>query len=653
MIVEDIAENQVTIGGNLQVGTFSIKESAKAFSILSSSLYSKKIKAIIRELSCNARDSRIAAGLPQDFYVHLPTRMEPEFWVKDEGLGLSNSEVMNLYTTYFESTKSSSNAFVGALGLGSKSPFSYTENFTVTAIKDGTRGVYSAFINELGVPSIVCLFSGPTDEVNGVEVRMAVADKDHREFLEEAQNIYNWFDIKPTCNVSLNYFYNTVREHKHDHYSENTSNKSIVLMGGVAYEFEMFDFDVNAPAIKFLFRMEIGEVDILPSREGLQNTLKTKTAIVNAVNKSVTAVEQEVLAELSKIDSVYDKLAYLSDTAVSKMHMHIFNKVKTAQYPGATAKVVAFSKLDELGMKCSKYSHRIGKKATKAVLLDSVSPSKYVKFVFNDIGVSVSNIKDQLKDYSSTVYIFSKLDKTSVVDFEKFRQGALLGATVILASSFIVKTVREVVSKRNTSGVMIPVGKYSNSYRNDYKLTNGVSVPISAKYYARLDANGKYMIDGIEVNISSMVELVGIHSIVFLKKSSKADISTLIEFGDHIASLMIPSTKYKFPNMGYDYRNLRDLINNLNESELKVDDPDFMDISSEYVAFDEYSNGNKLLAYMNANCAIYPDTRKYYDDKILSKTQTKYSIIDCDSGTDPHLLQIVMNSIHTHYESKK
>jgi len=102
MIVEDIAENQVTIGGNLQVGTFSIKESAKAFSILSSSLYSKKIKAIIRELSCNARDSRIAAGLPQDFYVHLPTRMEPEFWVKDEGLGLSNSEVMNLYTTYFE-----------------------------------------------------------------------------------------------------------------------------------------------------------------------------------------------------------------------------------------------------------------------------------------------------------------------------------------------------------------------------------------------------------------------------------------------------------------------------------------------------------------------------------------------------------------------
>ena len=36
MIMEDIAENSVTIGGELEVGTFSIKESDKSFQILSS-----------------------------------------------------------------------------------------------------------------------------------------------------------------------------------------------------------------------------------------------------------------------------------------------------------------------------------------------------------------------------------------------------------------------------------------------------------------------------------------------------------------------------------------------------------------------------------------------------------------------------------------
>ena len=84
-------------------GEFKIRNSAKAFSILSNSLYSDKIKAIIRELSCNAYDSHVAAGCPdKKFKVHLPNVLEPYFAVQDYGIGLNQSEVENIYTREYE-----------------------------------------------------------------------------------------------------------------------------------------------------------------------------------------------------------------------------------------------------------------------------------------------------------------------------------------------------------------------------------------------------------------------------------------------------------------------------------------------------------------------------------------------------------------------
>ena len=138
MKLHSAVQNEAILSNVGEVGEFRIRNSAKAFNILSSGLYANKIKAVIRELSCNAVDSHIAAGKTDTpFDIHLPNSLEPWFSIRDYGIGLNHDQVTNLYTTYFESTKTDSNEFIGALGLGSKSPFSYTENFTVTAIKDG------------------------------------------------------------------------------------------------------------------------------------------------------------------------------------------------------------------------------------------------------------------------------------------------------------------------------------------------------------------------------------------------------------------------------------------------------------------------------------------------------------------------------------
>lgn len=69
---------------------FGMRAGKKAFKILSSTIYKYKIRAIIREISCNAIDGHIVAGNMDRFDVQLPTVLDPRFIVRDYGTGLSD-----------------------------------------------------------------------------------------------------------------------------------------------------------------------------------------------------------------------------------------------------------------------------------------------------------------------------------------------------------------------------------------------------------------------------------------------------------------------------------------------------------------------------------------------------------------------------------
>ena len=127
MIPSTVARDSNSVAGSVDNNPqFTITASGRAFKILSDGLYSDKIRAIIRELACNARDSHVAAGNTAPWDMHLPTYDENWFSIEDFGTGMSHEDVINVYSRYFASTKTASNDFVGQLGLGSKSPFSYT-----------------------------------------------------------------------------------------------------------------------------------------------------------------------------------------------------------------------------------------------------------------------------------------------------------------------------------------------------------------------------------------------------------------------------------------------------------------------------------------------------------------------------------------------
>jgi hypothetical protein len=324
MILSNAPQHEAIVSNVGEIGEFRIRNSAKAFNILSSGLYANKIRAIIRELSCNAVDSHVAADKKDvPFDVHLPNQLEPWFSIRDYGTGLSHDQVTNIYTTYFESTKTSSNEFIGALGLGSKSPFSYTDNFTVTAIQNGKKGIYSAFINSDGVPSIAQMMTEDTDEPAGVEVKFSVNDHyDYSKFRDEARQVYTYFSLRPVISGSAGFEFRDVEYESKDIipgvHSYTRGGRSMAIMGNIAYPIEVPNADKNlGPLAQLLncgleMHFAIGEVDFQASREGLSYIPTTIDAIKRKLETVNTALTVVLAKEADAIPNLWERALFLS-----------------------------------------------------------------------------------------------------------------------------------------------------------------------------------------------------------------------------------------------------------------------------------------------------------------------------------------------------
>jgi hypothetical protein len=193
---------------------FTIAQTSKMFKILSDSLYSDKVMAVIRELSTNAYDAHISSGNKNPFKVILPTRANPSFTIRDYGTGLSQKDMEELYTTYGASNKNDSNDFVGCLGLGSKSPFAYTKSFSTTSYYNGSKYSYIAAMDETGVPTLNLFDISPTSEPNGLEISFAVKQYDFDEFSTKSKRIFHYFKMKPIIEGSTD---STLNDHSYSY----------------------------------------------------------------------------------------------------------------------------------------------------------------------------------------------------------------------------------------------------------------------------------------------------------------------------------------------------------------------------------------------------------------------------------------------------
>lgn len=313
---------EVTRSNTTQEQNFSIKASKTAFSILSSGLYSNKILAVIREISCNAYDAHVAAGNPSTpIEIKLPTTLDPVFYVKDFGTGLSHDQIMKLYTTYFESSKSDSNDFIGALGLGSKSPYSYTNSYTVESRFNGTKRIYACFLNEDGLPSILLMNEASTDEVNGLTVMMAVSESDINKFHNEAQKALMYFTPQPHVIGVLGfepyYLRHTIvgtnwKLRENDYWAAMSGPQ--VVQGFVSYPIDgsilrgqqMTSAAYALTSVAIDFEVPIGEVDVAASREALSYEKRTIENLVSLFEGAALEIRDSIQAKFDDCSNQWE-----------------------------------------------------------------------------------------------------------------------------------------------------------------------------------------------------------------------------------------------------------------------------------------------------------------------------------------------------------
>lgn len=325
MILDNITAPVQTSGGS-QAAQFAIACNSKAFKVLSDTLYKNKIGSIVRELSCNAYDAHVVVGKKDvPFSIHIPDAFEPWFSVQDSGPGLSPEDIKTVFTVYFQSTKDQSNDSIGAFGLGAKTPFSYTDQFTVTSVYAGQKSIYGMYITESGIPDYKLMMQTPTDEPSGVEIKMSVKQSDYYTFRKEVENQLKYFTVKPNCNVTIlwpvvDFFIDTPAYQL----SKNAGDQygMYIIQGNVGYPVDVENLDSMSSVAKSVlnrFRyyglrmiFPIGQIGVTASREGVEYTKETIKNIEQMLLKIDTELSEYAKQQLKSEPSDWARAARLN-----------------------------------------------------------------------------------------------------------------------------------------------------------------------------------------------------------------------------------------------------------------------------------------------------------------------------------------------------
>lgn len=342
MIIETAKETIIGSGGKSTA--FTIQGNSKVYKILSNDLYTNKELACVRELITNCIDGQILNGCTDKFIVQAPGRLDPRFVVRDFGPGMSdftirgNDEEPGIYNSYFASTKTSSNDFIGGFGLGSKAPLAYTDTFNLTSYHNGEVRGYVIYQDDTG-PQIKPTFvdkMGPDDRT-GVEVVVPVNPEDFEKFASEIAYVMRPLgDIAEVRGVKdIKYFpeFDDVYLAKEAPWGER--GNIMAVYGGIVYpigsvikEQTWMMTRCTTAYIKF----PMGELDVAPSREALSFDKRT----VANIHKRVAEIDAKLFAEDSKkwIDCKYPR--------------HVFREIDSLGYTARKYMEKAGSNIESL-----------------------------------------------------------------------------------------------------------------------------------------------------------------------------------------------------------------------------------------------------------------------------------------------------------------
>ena len=487
MIQQEYKNNVIETQGVVETTGFNIEVNESMFQMLTSNVYNDPKLAVMREWSTNACDACIAAGKEIQFDVHLPTVEETYFSVRDYGTGLSPEDVKGIFSNLGASTKRNSNAYNGTLGIGRMAGLAVADAFTVESFYNGT--CYSYIISmQNGVPVTIHMGDFPTNEANGLQLKVDVELEDINAYIARAEKLYQFFDHKPNINRENVNIHLDVSHHisedwfitKHESVYRNPN---YVVMSQVAYEiprsYEVEDHGFSGLVIK----AAPGAVTFNPGRE----SLSLNKATIDYINKAFDRISEEYIeAARNKLEeatndyqlmTTYKSLTEACPAAIKEKidpeeyaSEEFSSLFSNRSYWGSQTKsfhyLSATSSFCDLSSNLLALSYK-GRHYKTSKSLDSNNPISWQEFFFSEH--VIIDLKSKFRSALNEMYTGKPLicwQRNSTSDIEEAKETAILildelGIPYKLASDII-----DVNSQNSVIPASIRQGFYASNIYN-------------------------------------------------------------------------------------------------------------------------------------------------------------------------------------------
>lgn len=239
------------------------------------------------------------------FILTLPNGITNRFAIRDFGPGLDKENMIKYFCTLLESDKDDSNIARGAFGVGCKSPFAVTDEFTVTSWHRGIKTVLLIARENKGTPTYYILSETKSDEEAGVMIQFE--SYEYERWKKETIRQLASFKVKPICNINIEWCNIIQLIDDELYFIENFGKMNYIEMGEVLYPLNV-DSDINkyfptnySNKDSLVLRVNIGDIMVPPDRERIDMTDESIILINNLLKHHYEALQKKYLKEFNEI----------------------------------------------------------------------------------------------------------------------------------------------------------------------------------------------------------------------------------------------------------------------------------------------------------------------------------------------------------------
>ncbi|MFW6130338.1 MAG: hypothetical protein ACOC56_04065, partial [Atribacterota bacterium] len=336
MKLNDVKPN-IKRSGEFAEEYFDVGDKAIIMGILRQKMYSNPIKAICQEIPANARDAHRELGnTDKPIEIKMPTNIDPMFYVRDFGVGITPDRMAEIFIKYGNSTKRSNNVQNGGWGLGAKTPFAYTDSFHVISITpedefvddDGkihknvnVKRRYVAYIDESQIGKMAHLSTEVTKEERGTKISLTAEKSDFSEFRRWIHSCcMYWKTLPKICGCpDFEWDIPKVELSGKDWFIEEgwsySRNNISALIDSIPYainrDYLKLNYDSNEyKLLNFPIRMkfEVGEIGITANREAIDYDKfgKTVKVIQDKLSNIVKELKEQMTKKIAEADNLWD-----------------------------------------------------------------------------------------------------------------------------------------------------------------------------------------------------------------------------------------------------------------------------------------------------------------------------------------------------------